>query len=94
MDDLQLLELLEKAKEKQLAAHQRAKAEKKAAEKAKLIKEKERKLQSSAAAREGGISIKAHAKQWADVESGDAPSGKYWGGGPRARAKREAANSN
>ena len=79
----------EKATEKQLAAHQRAKAENKAAEKAKLIKEKERKLQSSAAAREGGISIKAHAKQWVDVEVGDASAGKYWGGG---RSKREAGS--
>ena len=84
-----LKQCTEKAHELGKVAHEKAKAAQRAKDKDKFVKEKERKLQSSAAAREGGISIKAHAKQWADAESGDTLQGKYWGGG---RSKREGLN--
>ena len=74
--------------EKSKAEHERARAAQKAADKEKLIKEKAKKLAASGAAREAGVDSKAfvqtHAQKWAEVESGEAHAGKYWGGG-RAR---------
>ena len=49
------------------------------------MEEKARKLRSSAAAREQGLSIDAHAKNWAELEKGEIKVGTSVGGG---RAKR------
>ena len=43
--------------------------------------EKARKLQSSAAAREKNLDIGAHAKNWAELETGEKRAGKSFGGG-------------
>ena len=61
--------------------HEEAKAKAKAKEKEKLEAEKARKLQSSAAAREKNLDIGAHAKNWAELETGEKRAGKSFGGG-------------
>ena len=65
--------------------HDETKAKAKLKEKEQLVDEKARKLRSSAAAREPGLSIGAHAKHWAEQETGEIEQGAYFGGG---RAKR------
>jgi hypothetical protein len=73
------------AQSRQKAAHEKDVAARRKHEKERLVKEKEKKLASSSAARERGLDIGAHAEKWADEERGDASKGSHWGGG---RSKR------
>jgi len=67
------------------ASHEKDVAKRRAHERQKLVKEKQKKLASSSAARERNLDIDAHAEKWADEERGDAEVGRHWGGG---RSKR------
>jgi hypothetical protein len=73
-----------KSKSKEKDDEMKAKQKEKKMEQ--LEAEKKKKLQSSGAARESGLSIDAHAKNWAEMESGEKSTGKHFGGG---RTKRE-----
>ena len=73
-------------KEKHYKKHEKLVTAEKQREKEAIVKEKTKKLQSSAAAKEKGLSIKEHAGNWADLETGDRQAGKSFGGG---RSKRE-----
>ena len=79
----QRAKVAEKSKEKDEQAKARAREK----EKEMVVAEKAKKLQSSGAAREKNLSIASHAKNWAEVETGETSGGKSWGGG---RSKRIA----
>ena len=79
----------QKNKAKHKARHDEAQQKNKAREKEQLVQEKARKLKSSGAAREAGLNINDHAKNWAECETGEVKTGKSWGGG---RLKRESGS--
>ena len=72
--------------------HDGERARAKAKEKELLVSEKRKKLQSSGAASERGLSIDAHAKNWAEAETGEARIGKSWGGGRSKRIAQSAVD--
>lgn len=73
------------------ASHEKDVAKRRAHERQKLVKEKQKKLASSSAARERNLDIDAHAEKWADEERGDAEVGRHWGGGRSKRIEQAVA---